>query len=173
MTPLERIRAARANFARWVAPKGVEVFDADGVVTLRARQDEEGREIPDPRPMEVPSGMKVPETMAERLMRLMRNDPRFAQNYLGAGDDVESFEEADDFDVGDDIDPVSPFEEHFDPALGRSVTPAEILEDHRGPRRFAKATEERMARMAPKKSSEPSAPAAPAAEKPDPGPKTT
>jgi len=77
------------------------------------------REVPDPKPMAIPVGFKRPETLAEQVARLVRTED--FRRSLGK-EHHESFEEADDFDVDDDIDPFSPFERHFDPVIGREVS---------------------------------------------------
>lgn len=82
-------------------------------------------ETPDPTPIEVPSGFKVPETMQEMIQRLVKQeDFRKALEQEGA----ETFEEAEDFDIDDDMwDPQSPYEEVFDPTLGRGITHDEFI----------------------------------------------
>lgn len=70
-------------------------------------------ERPDPRPMRVPVGMERPESLQEKMRRLVRDEVLQAKL---AADGVETFEEADDFDIPDDpIDPATPYEERFDP----------------------------------------------------------
>lgn len=86
------------------------------------RLDAHGHEIPDPRPMTIPAGFKRPETLAETVKRLVRSE-QWAKAMEEAGE--ETFEEADDFEVGDDYDPSSPYEQFFDPVLNKDVTPAE------------------------------------------------
>lgn len=76
------------------------------------RYDENGREIPDPTKPEVPLGFKHPETLAEQVHRLVRS-AQLREMAEAAGH--ESFEQADDFDIGEDYDPRSPYEEVFDP----------------------------------------------------------
>lgn len=67
----------------------------------------------DPRPMSVPIGMERPESLQEKLKRLVRDE--VLQSKLKDGG-VETFEEADDFNISDDpIDPHTPYEEDFDP----------------------------------------------------------
>lgn len=84
------------------------------------RLDEKGHEIPDPQPVEVPAGFKRPETLAEQIRRLVRNE-EFQRDLAAQG--METFEEAEDFEIDDDMfDPSSPFEEVFDPVLGRGIT---------------------------------------------------
>lgn len=74
--------------------------------------NDRGEEIPDPRPAAIDTGLKKPPTLQETIRRLVRDESFKAA--LDAGG-METFEEADDFDVGDDFDPASPYEEDFDP----------------------------------------------------------
>lgn len=88
--------------------------------------DEQGREIPDPTPMAVPAGFKVPETLDEQIRRLIRGAISTHADAQGA----ETFEESEDFDIDDDMfDPSSPYEEVFDPVLGRGITHKEFLDN--------------------------------------------
>lgn len=74
--------------------------------------DELGREILDDTPMAPPVGFNPQPSLAETIRNMVRSE-RLAQE---AGEhDLESFEEADDFDVGDDYDPSTPYENDFDP----------------------------------------------------------
>lgn len=87
------------------------------------RLDENGWELPDGTPVVIPSGFKRPETLAEQVQRIIRTEASRRAEEAG----FESFEEADDFDVGeDDFDPDTPYEEVFDPVLQRAITPAEF-----------------------------------------------
>lgn len=71
-----------------------------------------GLEVPDPNPLEAPIGFKKPMSMNDRIRQMIRSEQlRMAADQSG----METFEEADDFDIGDDYDPHSPFEEVFDP----------------------------------------------------------
>lgn len=81
--------------------------------------DEQGREIPDPKPVAIPAGFRVPESLEARIARLIRKDISDKAAMQG----METFEEAEDFDIEDDMfDPSSPYEEVFDPVLGRGIT---------------------------------------------------
>lgn len=60
--------------------------------------DEYGREIPDPRPMELSPGQARPETIQEMMQRLIRTHLSAAAQDHGA----ESFEESNDFDIEDE-----------------------------------------------------------------------
>lgn len=83
------------------------------------RQDEDGKEIVDAKPVAIPAGFRRPETLAEQVRRLVR-----MEQMEDTGE--ETWEDANDFDVDDDFDPRSPWETIYDEALGREVTPAEF-----------------------------------------------
>lgn len=74
--------------------------------------DEKGRELPDPTPMAPPVGFKKQPTMVEMIRNMVRSE---ALRQAAAAQGQESFEEADDFDVGEDVDPSAPYEEQFEP----------------------------------------------------------
>lgn len=73
--------------------------------------DKNGSEIPDSRPAELPVGFVHPESIQDTIRRLI-TDPRIREEL--DGEQMESFDEADDFDIEDDV-PQSPHEENFDP----------------------------------------------------------
>lgn len=67
----------------------------------------------------LPVGAKIPETEAQRFARLLRNS-EFARMVAAQG--LETFEEADDFDVPDDLNPPNtPWEENFDHATVQAM----------------------------------------------------
>lgn len=71
-----------------------------------AKYTEDNRsEIPDPTPVELPVGYEHPESLEAMIARMIRVE---AHKSLGEG--VESFEEADDFDVEDDGELVSEYQ---------------------------------------------------------------
>lgn len=70
--------------------------------------NENGHEIPDPRPMARPLHLSVPETLAQQIQRMVRSELSLRAQAQG----FESFEEAEDFDVGDDEELSSPYELH-------------------------------------------------------------
>lgn len=73
--------------------------------------NERGEEIPDPTPIEVPLGFKAPIPLSEEIRRMVQNEAIQAElNAAG----LETFEEADDFNIPDE-DMSAPFEENFDP----------------------------------------------------------
>lgn len=65
---------------------------------FNSRVNAKGQLVPDPRPVEVPAGFRKPESLTERIRRLIRTDVSGLAEKQGA----ESFEEANDFDVADD-----------------------------------------------------------------------
>jgi len=80
--------------------------------------DENGHEVPNPTPMQPPIGYKKHKTIAEQMREMIR-----MASYEAAQAGAETEEEADDFDVGEDMEPHSPWENDFqpDPALDHMV----------------------------------------------------
>lgn len=72
-----------------------------------------GEEIPDSTPVALPVGFTRPKTLQQTMRELLRNE-EFLRAQEAA--EVESFDEADDFDVGEQ-DPLdgTPYEDCFDP----------------------------------------------------------
>lgn len=89
--------------------------------------NEHGHELPDPRPMARPLHISVPETLAQQIQRMVRSE----LSQRAAQEGHETFEDADDFDVGEDAELSSPYE----------LTDANF-EDHNGSddQRFAERT---------------------------------
>lgn len=54
-----------------------------------------GQEIPDPTPIEIPSGLRRPPSIHDEMKRFIRMELSRQQSEAG----LESFEEADDFDL--------------------------------------------------------------------------
>lgn len=76
---------------------------------------ETGHVVPDPTPMAPPIGYKRQPSMVEIVREMVRSE-RLAAEVGAAG--YETFEEADDFDVGDEPDDLkSGFENDFDPPI--------------------------------------------------------
>lgn len=61
------------------------------------RINSHGQEVPDPTPVELPVGYKHPLPLAERMKQMIRSELSSAAAQAGA----ETWEEANDFDVGD------------------------------------------------------------------------
>lgn len=74
-----------------------------------------GAEILDPTPIAPPVGYKRQPTMVEHIRNMVRSE-RLRQEAEAAG--MDTFEESEDFDVGDeDDDPSTPYENDFDPPI--------------------------------------------------------
>lgn len=67
---------------------------------------QKGREYVDPTPVEWPIGVTVPESLEQKIARMVRT----GVSQFAADHGAETFEEADDFDVEEDDDPHSPHE---------------------------------------------------------------
>lgn len=76
----------------------------------RVYHDRYGREMPDPSPVAAAVGYIKQPSMVDHVRALVARELSQRAEDLGA----ESFDEANDFDVGDDVEPESPYE-----ALGR------------------------------------------------------
>lgn len=68
------------------------------------RLNEKGQEVPDPTPVSVPLGYKHPPTLEERIASMVKVE--LSRNAVRDG--FESFDEANDFAVDDDNDPIFP-----------------------------------------------------------------
>lgn len=68
--------------------------------------DEKGREIISKEPLALKLGLKKPESLQDKVRRMIRLEASLYAEAQGK----ETFEEADDFDVGDDFDPTTPYE---------------------------------------------------------------
>lgn len=77
----------------------------DKLVTLtESLIDENGNEMPNPAPMEIPVGMKRPPTLQEQIQRVMRSE--LSQRAMEEG--FETYEESIDFDVTDEFETSEP-----------------------------------------------------------------
>lgn len=70
------------------------------------RYNERGEELPDPTPVEVPAGMRVPESLEAMIARMVRGKV----SELAAREGMETFEEANDFEIEDDDEPLTAHE---------------------------------------------------------------
>lgn len=86
-------------------------YDEDGVQATSSI-GADGLEYPDPVPMAPPVGWNAPPTMAQFIRQFVRQE-LFNKEMQGAG--FETFEEADDLDIPDDLDPQSRYEDEFEP----------------------------------------------------------
>lgn len=95
-------------------PKPSEDFTKFDPETGEQLHDEKGREIPDPTPMQPPIGYTRQPSLAQQIRQQILS-ANLAEAARTAG--AETFEEADDFEVGDDWEDEkhSPYEANFDP----------------------------------------------------------
>lgn len=79
-----------------------------------------GQEVPDPTIVEPPLGYEAQPDIFEMQRRMIRHE----LSRIAAEQELETFEEADDFEIEDDpVDFISPWEEFFDPAPGEPPGP--------------------------------------------------
>lgn len=79
-----------------------------------------GQEVPDPTIVDPPLGYVAQPDLMELMRRMIRTELSQAIDES----EVETFDEADDFDIDDDpVDISSPYEEYFDPAPGAPKGP--------------------------------------------------
>ncbi len=83
----------------------------------KAVLNEDGHEVVSDKPVSMPLGFTRPPTLHEQIQRAIRQE----MSARAVAEGQESFEDADDFDIGDDFDPESPYEMIFDPAVGQDV----------------------------------------------------
>lgn len=104
---------------------------------------DKGREIPNPIPHSPNVSNKRIVTERDRIRDIIRGEKLKAEMEASGN---ETFEEADDFEVGEDYDPSSPYEEIFDPAAAedarRKPTPTkpdaekdDVVDDTNKPRK--------------------------------------
>lgn len=75
----------------------------------KAYYNNRGEEVPDPRPIELPVGFKAPLPLSDEIRLMLQ---RQVQNEL-SDKGIETFEDADDFDIPDE-DMSAPWEEGFE-----------------------------------------------------------
>lgn len=121
------VKNAESKTVEHTDPITGEVIDHDPGHRVRIRDafiDDLGREIPDPRPVQPPVGYKKQPSMFE----LIREATAREVALYAANREPESFEDSEDFDIGDDIDPSSPWENDFDPPFSEV---RRAIEEHR------------------------------------------
>lgn len=74
--------------------------------------DEHGREVLDPTPVAPPVGYKRSPSMVDHIRNMVKSE---MLRQAAESADMESFEDADDFEVDDDPDPYAPYEAEFEP----------------------------------------------------------
>lgn len=108
---MEILGALRRKYRSFL-PKTRDVVDPESGEVISSL-DEEGREILDTTPIAPPVGFLEQPSMFEIVREMVRSEQFKAQM---EAEGLESFEEADDFDVDDDFDPNTPYENDFDPS---------------------------------------------------------
>jgi len=119
------------------------VFNSDGRASL------------DPKPMAIPVGLSVPESLDMKLARLFRQE-HFLRSLREEG--LESFEESQDFDLDDDeVDPVldTPYQRHAALAALQAVdrghaTPPDYIAGRAAQERIREARKAKSAAKSPK-----------------------
>lgn len=86
------------------------------------RWDDQGRYHPDPTPIAPPVGYTRSPSIADQIRTMVRSEA-LRQHAESQGQDT--FEEADDFNIGDDYDPRSPWEEQFEGQFDIPLPPQE------------------------------------------------
>lgn len=81
----------------------------------RAKFNAKGEELMDSTPVASTLRFK-PKSEYQRIREIIMHE----LSTKAAEAELETFEEANDFDVGDDFDPTTPYEEQFDPDTGVS-----------------------------------------------------
>lgn len=108
MSVFKKIKSAVQDYMS--QPKNLRVDPVTGEVF--PRRDEYGRETPDPVPLAPPIGWFKQPSMFDQVRDMVRGE--HLRMYAEAQGD-ESFEDANDFDVDDDIFPASEHEGDFEP----------------------------------------------------------
>lgn len=90
--------------------------------------DERGYEIPDNTPVEIPSRLRLPVSRTEQIRNMIRQE--FSRQAVQQGQ--ETFDEADDFDLPDGEEWLSPYEETFEPPIPESLSSGGGLEEGGG-----------------------------------------
>lgn len=90
------------------------------------RHDEDGGEVLDPTPMQPPLGYKKTPTLSEQIAMQVR---RMKLELLNDDSVHETEEEADDFEVGDDFEPLSPHENDMMPSIKELKKRAKEIND--------------------------------------------
>lgn len=116
-----------------MVPDALSSFSPDNSPGMRARLDAMaqhpkgaplnalGQEVPDPTPMAPPIGYKPSVSLRDQIREMIRSEALAA---YADSQDVDTFEEADDFNVEDDesYDPQSPWELEYEPLAPGELT---------------------------------------------------
>lgn len=99
----------------------LDVVDPDGI-QVRSFLSGDGRyEYPDPVPMAPPIGYKPEPDLGELIRSLVHRE----LSKVAGASELDTFEEAEDFDIEDDpLDPLTPYEKVFEPPPPQTALPA-------------------------------------------------
>lgn len=99
----------------------LDVVDPDGI-QVRSFLSGDGRyEYPDPVPMAPPIGYKPEPDLGELIRSLVHRE----LSKVAGASELDTFEEAEDFDIEDDpLDPLTPYEKVFEPPPRQTALPA-------------------------------------------------
>jgi len=119
--------------------------------TLKSKFTPKGHEIPDPTPVTIPVNLRRTESMDERIARIVQYSLSKSAEEQG----LETFDEADDFDIPDDpIDPTTPYEADFDLASVHASERGVVQAPHLDPKRYAELRSQYMDPKPPEKAPE-------------------
>lgn len=115
---------------------------------------QDGAERPDPTPIAPPIGYRPSDPLHKKIRQMIISEKLAME---ARENNLETLDEADDFDVGDDYDPSSPYEEHFDPIGFDPGAARRAVEEHEQARNAPRGSAEPVATPATAPSSAPSA----------------
>lgn len=110
-----------------MAKKKLEEYDAiedDGEKKAPERHNEYGEEVLDPVPLQPPLGYKRSPTLSEQILQQVRH-----AKLEEAANVLETDEDADDFNVGDDYEPLSKYENDHIPSVKELKRHAQALNE--------------------------------------------
>lgn len=112
-----------SKLLEWRKPKQLSLEEYFAKLKAKGLH-QDGSPVLDPTPMAPPIGYKKSPSMVEIVRDMVRGE-RLRQEALESGH--ETFEDAEDFDVGDDPEQLrSPYENEFDPPLQEMLKAGEI-----------------------------------------------
>lgn len=106
--------------------------------TIKRHNSSRAREVLDSTPITIPVNLRRSESMDERIARIVQH----SVSKQAADQGLETFEEADDFDIPDDpLDPSSPWETDFDMAAANAVDRGVVQKPDLSPDRYRELQE--------------------------------
>lgn len=95
-----------------INPVTGEVLTEKEFAFLASKAGKRAVENPDPTPLEPPLGFVKSQPIHLQIRDLIQRELSMRAEAAG----FETLEDADDFDIDDDVDPTTPYEEHFLPS---------------------------------------------------------